>query len=256
VQALAVFKSCFASKELKKIRRNLKTLMASAGEVRDCDIALAFISDLRSQDVRGLETEVRGRRKAAEETLHAEVTRRLARKWFSKWRCILETAPGGCGVGHQRIEHVAAGELPSVARKFFSSGNRAASAKASDDEVHRFRIAAKKFRYALELFAEIYGSGADHWLERIAGVQSLLGAANDCRVVRVMVSRIGGYRSFEAMLERKQRRKLGRFRRLWADEFAQPAAARQWLRALRLPPRKPVESDRPIGVTAHLEAGG
>jgi CHAD domain-containing protein len=237
-QSLVVFKSCFGRKEQKRIRRSLRTIMGAAGEVRDCDIALNFISELRPQDARDLETKVLVRRKAADDGLHAEVHRQLARNWSSKWRSMLEAKPKDCGACHQRVDPVATNELARMAAKFFSSGNRAAIAKASEDEVHQFRIAAKKFRYALELFAQLYGSEVNQWLENIARVQSLLGVANDCRVVRTMVSQIGGYRGFEAVLEKNQRRKMERFRRLWADEFAQPIAVRQWLRALRLPPKK------------------
>ena len=254
-QALVVFKSCFGRKELKKMRRDLKDLMAAAGKVRDCDVALKFISGLRTEDVHGLETEVVGRRNAAEGALQAEVSRGLARKWSSKWRLMLEADHAGSETGHQGIEQLAASELPRMARSFFRSGDRAASAKASNEEVHRFRIAAKKFRYSVELFAQLYGSSADRWLERIARVQALLGAANDCRAVKAMVSQIGGYRRFEAALERRQRRKMAKFRQLWLDEFAQPTTVRQWLRDLRLPPRKPATGTRPPVLAARSAAG-
>jgi CHAD domain-containing protein len=235
LQALAVFKAFFHRKGLKKIRKSLKALMTAAGEVRDCDIALRFITELQPHAADTLENEVRQRRVAAEGALRAEAARRQTYKWSLKWRSVLETECGSPGVSDESLHETAAGELSQVAGKFIRSGNRAAGAKASEDQVHRFRISAKKLRYTLELFGPVYGAGADRELERLARIQSLLGGANDCRVVRAMVSQIGEHRGFEAMLEKKQRRKLARFRRLWVEEFHQTTAARQWLAALPAP---------------------
>jgi CHAD domain-containing protein len=234
-QALVVFKRCFRRKDLKKIRKSLKALMSAAGAVRDCDIALKFISEIQPRAADELEKGVRGRRDGAEGALQAEASRRQVYKWSLKWRSMLEPDHGNPGALDQGIQQMAASELSRVAGKFIRSGNRAASAKASEDQVHRFRIAAKKLRYTLELFRPFYGAGGDQELVRLARIQSLLGGANDCRVVRAMVSQIGGHHGFEAILEKKQRRKLARFRRYWAEEFHQTTAAHQWLAILPVP---------------------
>jgi CHAD domain-containing protein len=234
-QALVVFKRWFRRKDLKKIRKSLKALMSAAGAVRDCDIALKFILEIQPHAADDLEKGIRGRRDGAENALQAEASRRQVYKWSLKWRSMLEAEYGSSGAVDQGVQQMAAGELSRVAGKFIRSGNRASSPKASEDQVHRFRIAAKKLRYTLELFRPFYGAGADRELERLARIQSLLGGANDCRVVRGMVSQIGGYHGFEVTLEKKQRRKLARFRRFWAEEFHQTTAARQWLATLPVP---------------------
>src|SRR5215467_14523116 len=46
-QALAVFRPCFDTKQPKKIRRHLRNMIEIAGEVRDCDLALAYLTKLR-----------------------------------------------------------------------------------------------------------------------------------------------------------------------------------------------------------------
>src|SRR3984893_10812181 len=43
-QMLRLLKPCFLGKEIRMIRRQLKTIMNSAGEVRNCDIALKLLA--------------------------------------------------------------------------------------------------------------------------------------------------------------------------------------------------------------------
>src|ERR1035441_2755299 len=105
----------------------------------------------------------------------------------------------------------------------------AAIPQASAGERHRFRLAAKKFRYTLELFAEFYGPAAAHWTAQVKGLQSLLGAMNDCRAVRDLVETLGGNPKVEASLKKRQRRKTLEFRRAWAAHFGVADAAKQWI---------------------------
>jgi len=237
-QALVVYQPCFDPKEVKKIRRRLKDTMALAGQVRDYDIALKYLSDWRSPEVAALREEFQIRRHEANRVLAASLKRWVLRKTSSKWRDALEAVREADGFCHRQIHDTARRELPRIARGYLKCGNRAADAGASAEELHQFRIAAKKLRYTIELFAQVYGPTADGWVERIAGVQSLLGRINDCRTVRIMVSRTGGNARIEAFLKSRQRRRTEEFRRFWADEFS--GAAKQWMHALRCPPKKPV----------------
>lgn len=239
-QALVVFQPCFAPKEVKKIRRRLKDTMALAGQVRDCDIALKYLTELRSPEATALREEFQSRRQEANRALLAALKRWVLRKTSSKWRDGLEAIREADGFCHLQIDDTAHRELPRIARGFFKCGNRAADAKASAEELHQFRIAAKKFRYTLELFAPFYGSAANDWLERITGVQTLLGRINDCRTVRTMVSRMGENGRIEASLRKRQRRRTDEFRQLWAEQFSSSNGAKQWMQALRCPPRKPM----------------
>jgi CHAD domain-containing protein len=49
-------------------------------------------------------------------------------------------------------------------------------------ELHAMRIAAKKLRYTLEIFAPIYPGGFKQWLKPLREVQDLLGLMHDCDV--------------------------------------------------------------------------
>jgi len=233
-QAVAVFRPWFPQKESKKIRRRLKAILALAGAVRDCDIALEIVVAHKETS---LAEELRARRKRAERALVAALKQWTARKSAARWRQALEASDAPAP-----LEELAQRELGRFAKPFFRQGNRAAGGDAGAKELHRLRIAAKKLRYTLELFPDLHDPAAKDWAEPIRGVQSLLGSINDCRAVRALVSSLGGHPKIEAALRRKQRRKIREFQRLWSKEFA-GGSARQWIRSLRPLPRKPVARD-------------
>lgn len=253
-QGLIVFKPCFASKKPKKIRRFLKAIMTRAGEVRDCDIAIQLLSKIQSAGTVQLRNELNVRRRAAVDALLEGLKRWKARRLSAKWRRELEAARLLDNPSHFTIEETARQILPRDAKGFFECGEQAARPQASAEELHRFRIAAKKFRYSLELFADLYQAAASRWLERLKKTQQLLGSVNDCRAARSLISAIGIYRKIEAALKKRQERKMSEFRRFWAHEFSNTPAARQWVALLRHPgtgarPRKPIASSgRPAAV--------
>lgn len=231
-QALAVFKPWIAPAERKKMRSRLKAIMTLAGEVRDCDVALRMLAASRAAGATALASEVGARRKSIEKRLLGALRRWGARK--------LEAGEVVQEAHSPPVEEFAWRELRRLAKRFFQKGGRAAASDSTARELHEFRLAAKSFRYTVELFAGLYGRTSGGWLDRIKNLQTLLGAINDCRAVRRLAASLGGSPEIDASLRRKQRRKAREFRRLWADQFASPGVARQWLQGLRRPPRKPV----------------
>ena len=238
-QALTVFKPCFPPKLLKKIRRTLKDMLALAGQARNYDIAIEYLSEFPGSPAESVSEKILARRKESEAALLDNLNRWVRRKSSSKWRAALAPVDLAAGLRGGSIAERATSELTRVAAGFFDSGEKASGAKASAKELHALRLAAKRFRYTLELFAPSYGPAANVWLERIARVQTRLGRINDCRTVRSVVSSIGENREIEAALKRKQRRRMRDFRKLCRDEFADARQTRQWIHDLRFPAKKP-----------------
>jgi hypothetical protein len=54
-------------------------------------------------------------------------------------------------------------------------------------ELHQLRIAAKRLRYTLELFADIFGESGQVQIERVKAVQEVLGNLHDCDVRIAMI---------------------------------------------------------------------
>jgi CHAD domain-containing protein len=65
---------------------------------------------------------------------------------------------------------------------------RERSRPATDAELHRIRIAAKRLRYAADAFVPVYGARAARFAQRVAVLQAVLGehrdASNACRLLR------------------------------------------------------------------------
>ncbi len=252
-QVLSACKACFPPRPVRKIRRRLKPIMTLAGQVRDTDVALQLIA---SAGAKSLEAQLCARRKTAAKSLVASLKHWTARKSVSKWRSALESGIPPRELRQSKAEAFAHRELPRLAARFFREGARAAAPESSAGERHRFRLAAKKFRYTLELFAEFYSPAAAQWIAQVKELQSLLGAMNDCRAVRDLVAALGGNPKIEASLKKRQRRKTLEFRRAWAARFGAADAARQWIERLSHPPRKPAlrSSTSRAGVEIALQA--
>ena len=117
--------------------------------------------------------------------------------------------------------------LPRLARKYLAAGRRAARKKATTQQLHQFRLLTKRFRYSLEIFQPLYGSGVKQKLEVIRRIQSCLGDINDC-VTAGSMPVIGGQSRMAAWLDRRQKQRAREFQNLWRRYFA-PPNDRRWI---------------------------
>lgn len=217
-QVLAVFKASFPPRPRKKVRRILKQIMDPAGEVRNCDIAAILIPKLDPKIAPRLRRKIQSDRRTAERQLVQSLRRLVDRDLPAKWRVGLELNRTASRSGSARREIPPAAQriVREMAAGFLRLGKKAASQETSVREVHRFRIASKKFRYTLELLEPFHGVRIAPWLDRVKAVQSILGDVNDCETVRRMASRWNAGEGLIAKLQERQKRKLRKFRREWA----------------------------------------
>ncbi|MCC6383441.1 MAG: CHAD domain-containing protein [Dehalococcoidia bacterium] len=117
--------------------------------------------------------------------------------------------------------------LPVLAREFFRSGDKLAAAGAGPEQAHRFRIAAKQFRYTLELFRTCYDQELEHRLGMLKAVQQCLGDLNDL----VTVQNLAEGEQMKAALEVRIRAKIQEFHNLWAQQFDRKIQG-SWVRYL------------------------
>jgi len=235
-QVLRVFKPCFRGKESRKIRRELKQIMELAGEVRNCDIALKLVSKVQ-RDNTGFRPKLENLRRENERALIGFLRHWIDRKSSLKWRGAVTTAGAANGEALAKvpIAKTAQRMLPHVAQQFFERGNESAKTEVSPGELHQFRIAAKKFRYTLELFTSVYGPPLNSSLEKIRHTQRLLGDINDCETVRTMLSQYKNSAEVTAWLKKRQRRKSAEFQRYWMGTFAGDGEPRSWNALLSRP---------------------
>lgn len=117
--------------------------------------------------------------------------------------------------------------LPVLAREFFRSGDKLAAAGAGPEQAHRFRIAAKQFRYTLELFRNCYDQELEQRLGMLKAVQQCLGDLNDL----VTVQNLAEGEQMKAALEVRIRAKIQEFHDLWRRQFDRKIQA-SWVRYL------------------------
>jgi len=89
----------------------------------------------------------------------------------------------------QSAAEVARALLPKMARKYFEAGRAAIDGKRPPDELHKFRLETKRFRYTLELFRPLYGPTLDRYLKALREMQSALGKVSDYQSIQRVVAR-------------------------------------------------------------------
>lgn len=123
--------------------------------------------------------------------------------------------------------------LPVLAREFFQAGQRAARASSTPEELHQFRLAAKRFRYTLEIFRPVYGEGLKRRIELVRRIQTLLGDLQDCVASRALLGEMYSQpsptlsKALTAMDRRAKRCEI-KFRKTWAADFAKPGEESRW----------------------------
>jgi CHAD domain-containing protein len=102
--------------------------------------------------------------------------------------------------------------LPKMAQKYFELGRKAANGKRSPGQLHKFRIATKKFRYTLELFKPVYGARLERHIDALRELQSILGKLNDHHTLKPLLK---GDKALKAKLNDAMEKHLSKFHEQW-----------------------------------------
>lgn len=179
-------------------RLKLRTIAGRLGEVRDIDVALIALQQLRSKTkgaaadgIKLLAVELRARRRTARamltNTLQEHAIEGFRKEFLAKLRAMLIVVPS-----EPQTETYAS----PLAVSFRSLGNDIISARLKDfvsassclympyqiKKLHELRILAKRLRYSLELFALGWGKEMETMAKEVAQMQTSLGELHDCDV--------------------------------------------------------------------------
>jgi CHAD domain-containing protein len=236
-QTLHLFQDCFPGKKMHKIDLRVKRVMRSADELRCFDTALRLLSKARRSGSSALRSKLQARRKESERLLVGLLKRWTERKSSVKWRTALQAAVAQSDgeLPNLTIQQGARRVTPQLARKFLEKGKKAAT-DASLRELHACRIAARRFRYALELLGQISNTAMNSWLPDIKRVQTMLGEITDFQATRELVSSYPVGDQFDSWLKRRQRKATNAFRQFWEETFANRVVT---ARRARRQPKKP-----------------
>lgn len=203
-QTLLLFGEMLGKKSVRTGRRRLKKVLTLAGAVRNCDIADRLIAGR----FRGVRKVIDSRRARALQSLAGAL-----RRWDQKQR--------SSRLGDQlQVSGTGRIDLRRMSGEFIRLGARAAES-SSPAALHRFRIAAKHYRYTLELLAPLIGRRkAAQQLSVMKSVQSRLGNVTDCETVRALAAEWKLGNTVERFLRKRERQQMAKFRTQWNAQFA------------------------------------
>src|SRR5512132_411965 len=177
--------------------RKIRTIARTLGTVRDEDVALAALEELKTRApdemVEGIERlveERRARQAAARAELMRAISTTAIRSFRAEFQTQLRTLTT---VKPKTTPGQAITEAPLTFRQV---GARAISGRLKDfrasvrsiyfpfaiEEIHELRIMAKRLRYAVELFRFCWGEDLNEIAKEIATMQTSLGELHDCDV--------------------------------------------------------------------------
>ncbi|MGI9165668.1 MAG: CHAD domain-containing protein [Pyrinomonadaceae bacterium] len=179
--------------------QGIKAIADALGRVRDQDVAIIALEKLAakappevSPGIQALADGRRTRRDEARAELHAILDQDRLVQLQSDFLLAFEAAltpPQGRGkprqsanlAGNFKYRDVARATIPERLKEFEKlSDSLYHPLKAKP--LHRMRIAAKRLRYALELFDQCWGQPMLFFAKKVAALQSSLGELHDCDV--------------------------------------------------------------------------
>ena len=118
--------------------------------------------------------------------------------------------------------------LPAMALAFFSAGRKAMKPNRTWNQMHKFRLAAKEFRYTLELFRPVLGAELEARLEAVQEIQQFLGDINDAVNVRKLLKPMDGADPLREKLAKKLESKRKALILHWNGQFDAPGELEKW----------------------------
>jgi CHAD domain-containing protein len=184
-------------RKLRQAREDLRSVAQALGAVRDQDVALIAFEKLAAEAPPELSTGIEqfansqqhklgGARAQLEETLSADALEKLQQDFHDALEESLKVARGSDGDEQAVIDDA---ELRQIAREILDERLRDLHEMSASlfqpfetEHLHEMRIAAKRLRYAIELFTPCLGETLKPFCKEIARMQDSLGELHDCDV--------------------------------------------------------------------------
>ena len=236
--ALKLFRDLLPEKRARRLKDALQAIRKAAGDARDLDVLLARLAARAEQepDLLPLIAELRRRREAAQPALITVWRGTADGSLAQAVDELLERVRWRGGPPEPALHDAAVARLAPVVDGWLAKAPRKGR-RVSIERLHRFRIATKHLRYALDLMAAAWP--ADQLAKTIKHVRSLqerLGDLNDHDAARLhyqawLAECEAGDASAdsaeliplieaEIALEKKHlRRSVKRFYRWWSDQL-------------------------------------
>jgi CHAD domain-containing protein len=184
------FEDIFGKLEQKRVRKELKRLADALGEVRDQDVAIGaleeFAAEAEGDEVKtGITNLIDERRK-----LRRDAYRAFSKKYSPKsieemrdrFARAIDDTNGEPDLFRPATAEAAAREIITARLTELSELGRSIYDRDDNKALHKIRIAAKRLRYAIELFTACLGDKMVPFAKEVAKLQGYLGEVHDCDV--------------------------------------------------------------------------
>lgn len=200
--ALQAFRPVLARDVCDALKHDLRWLQKQLGPARDWDVFAAEtlppivdrlsgergFGELAAQAEAARAEGYRRARAALSEPRYTGLVLRLE-LWLEEGSLLARPGADGGGIAGRSVEEFAAKVLSQRHRKLRKLGR--GHDGFGEDELHALRIQAKKMRYALEFFRDLYPEKpVKRYLKALVGVQDALGAFNDAAVTRGLLEEL------------------------------------------------------------------
>ena len=172
---------------ITRSRNTIRTLVTALGRVRDCDVQLIFLSaeaarrdPAEQHAIAPLREKLGHERNVARRALLAQLDSEATRAWIDSWESEL-TREVANDASSPRTSVVAEELVRAQARKLRKRADRLGPDSSSED-YHEVRIRAKRLRYSLDAFADLYGAPASEYLHALSRLQDVLGTLHDASI--------------------------------------------------------------------------
>jgi triphosphatase len=180
--------------EVQPLRRKLRALANSAGQVRDSDVFLIYLDeytkDLSAESKKDLEVlyqAIRDQREAGRAAMLTAISDKRTLRGLDDLKDFLEDPKAGLlpppedphEVNPSLVSHFIAS---SIWRKYEGVLAYETVIPAPVPVMHRLRVACKRLRYTLDFFEDALPGEAKPLIKQLAGVQDVLGELNDYQV--------------------------------------------------------------------------
>ena len=176
-------------------RRVVRALIKALGAVRDCDVQLAYLAGPGAAGsaaaVDALRAHLESDRGAARRELLELLDAADVREWIEGWRREIDVGNHASTAARQTATGAAARDLVLAQARKLRKRADDIGAHSSPDDYHEVRIRAKRLRYVLDAFADLYGAASKDFTEALAKLQTVLGDHHDAIVRAARFTTIG-----------------------------------------------------------------
>lgn len=221
---LQSFQDYFRKKRVQKCRKQLRAAFRLAGAVRNRDITIELLKETQIEGVSVIAQVLMAERVEPEESLRKKV-----QLWLDTDFQVLDR-----GTEFSRKEpddtyaaDVAGHLLAWHVTNFFESGRHILN-QNDVAAIHEFRIAAKQFRYLIEVFSSVYDEAVERKLKALKKLQDDLGRLNDIVTARSLIQPQNPIREIMEWLQKEEEKAHSALVTHWKEQMDLPEKEDEW----------------------------